>query len=68
MSTHQNEVVLSVVKTIAGKEEAWWDDKAYEAEMDKRFIEMENDKLKGLTLEELETGARQAYKIRKRKN
>jgi hypothetical protein len=66
LSTEQKEVVLSVVKTFA-REEAWWNDKAYIAEMDKRFGELESGKVKGYTLEEMETGARQAYKNRKRK-
>jgi hypothetical protein len=41
LSMQQNEVVLSVVKTFAGGENAWWDDKKYIAEMDRRFAEME---------------------------
>ncbi len=36
-------------------------------EMDRRFAEMESGKVKGYTLEEMEAGARQAYKKRKRK-
>jgi hypothetical protein len=66
LTIQQKEVVLSVVKTFA-REEAWWDDKAYIAEMDRRFAEMESGKVKGYTLEEMEAGARQAYKNRKRK-
>jgi hypothetical protein len=66
LSTQQKEVVLSVVKTFAG-EEAWWDDKEYIAEMDRRFAEMESGKIKSYTLEEMESGTRQAYKNRKRK-
>ena len=67
LSVKQKEVVLSVVKTFAGEEETLWNDKTYIAEMDKRFAEMESDKVKGCTLEEMEAGARHAYKIRKRK-
>ena len=67
LSTQQKEVVLSVVKTFAGKQEPWWTDKTYIAEMDRRFDELENDKVKGYTLEEMEAGARDAYKNRKRK-
>ena len=66
LSVPQKEVVLSVIKTFA-REEAWWDDKAYMTEMDKRFAEMESGKVKGLTLEELEAGARQSYKNRKQR-
>jgi hypothetical protein len=63
----QKQVVLSVVKTFAGGENAWWYDKKYMAEMDRRFAEMENGKIKGYTLEEMEKGAKQAYKNKKRK-
>jgi len=66
LTTHQKEVVLSVVKTFAGKDQAWWDDKTYISEMKRRFTEMESGKVKGYTLEEMEAGARQAYKNRKR--
>lgn len=67
LSVEQKEVVLSVVKNFVGKEEIWWDDKRYVAEMDRRFAELENGKVKGYTLEEMETGARLAYKKSKRK-
>lgn len=66
LSTEQKKVVLSVVKSFAREEEAWADDKAYIAEMDKRFIELKTGAVKGLTLEELATKTRQAYKNRKR--
>jgi len=39
-------------------EGAWIDDKAYIAEMDKRFKELESGKVKGLNLDDLATGAR----------
>ena len=67
LSVKQKEVVLSVVKIFAGEEQAWWDDKVYIAEMDRRFAEMDSGKVKGYTLEEMESGARQAYKNRKQK-
>ncbi len=67
LSVKQKEVVLSVVKTFAGEGGAWWDDKMYTAEMDRRFAEMESGTVKGHTLEEMESGARLAYKNRKQK-
>jgi hypothetical protein len=67
LSIRQKEVVLSVVKTFAGEEEFLWDDKNYIAAMDKLFAEMESGKVKGFTLEQMEAGARQAYKNRKLK-
>ena len=66
LSIPQKEAVLSVIKTFA-REEAWWNDKAYIAEMDKRFAELESGKVKGITLDELEAGARLSYKNRKQK-
>ena len=67
LSVHQKEVVLSVVKTFAGEDESLWDDKKYMAEMNRRFAEMESGKTSGYTLEEMEAGARQAYKNRKKR-
>jgi hypothetical protein len=67
LSTQQKEVVPSVVKTFAGEEEPWWNDKTYIAEQDRRFEELERGKVKGYKLEEMEAGAREAYKSRKQK-
>lgn len=67
LSTEQKKVVLSVVKSFAREEEAWADDKAYIAEMDKRFKDLESGKVGGLQLNDLATKARQAFKNRKRK-
>lgn len=66
LSSEQKKVVLSVVKSFAREEEAWIDDKAYIAEMDRRYTELETGKLKGLSFDELATKTRQAYKIKKR--
>lgn len=67
LSIQQKQVVLSVVKTFA-REETWWNDKAYMRAMDKRFNELRSGKVKGVTLEALEVGARQSYKSRKQIN
>jgi hypothetical protein len=67
LSTEQKKVVLSVIKSFAREEEAWINNKAYIAEMNKRFKELETGKVKGLTLEELTSRTRQSYKNRKRK-
>ncbi len=66
LNTEQQKAVLGVVKTFA-REETWWNEKEYIEEMDRRFAEMESGKEKGITLDELEAGARQSYKSRKRK-
>ena len=66
LNTEQQKAVLTVVKTFA-KEESWWNDKKYIAEMDRRFAELESGKVKGITLDELEAGARRSFKNRKQK-
>jgi hypothetical protein len=66
LNEQQQKADLGVVKTFA-KDEAWWSDKDYITEMDKRFADMESGKVKGITLNELEVGAKESYKSRKRK-
>jgi hypothetical protein len=66
LNVAQQKAVLGVVKTFA-EEDNRWTDKEYIAEMDKRFAELETGKVKALSLEELEAGARKAYKKSKRK-
>lgn len=67
LNTEQKRAVLSVVKTFAHEEDSLWMDKAFVAEMDKRFSELENGKVKGITLDEMETTARKAYKSKQKK-
>jgi len=67
LSTAPKKVVLSVVKSFAKEEDAWADDKAYIAEMDRRYKELESGKVAGLKLDEMATNARRAFKSRKRK-
>lgn len=64
LSLQQKEVVLSVVKTFAG-EEFWWEDMVFIKAMDKRFADLESGKVNGISLEQLEAGARQSYKSKK---
>ena len=66
LNTEQQKAVLGVVKTFV-QEEPWWNDKSYMNEMDRRFAELQSGKVKGITLDELEAGARQTYKSGKRK-
>ena len=65
LSTDQKKVVLSVVKSFAREEDARWDNQEYIAEMDRRFAELESGKVKGISLDALEAGARKAYSQRK---
>ena len=67
LNTDQKKAVLGVVKNFALEEYAWWEDKDFIKELDRRTTELQSGKVKGLTLDELEEGARQAYKNRKKK-
>ena len=68
LNNRQKETVLTVVKTFAEEAEpGMWKDKAFIAEMDRRFSEMESGKVKTYTPEEVEAEARQSYKKRKSK-
>jgi hypothetical protein len=64
----QKQAVLGVIKTFAHEEKTWWNNKTYLDEMNKRFDEMESGKIKGISLDEIETGVRISYKKRKLKN
>jgi hypothetical protein len=66
LNTKEKEVVLSVVKTFAEnrQEDDLWGDKDFIAELDRRTAEYESGKAKVLTLDQLEAGARQAYKAK----
>ncbi|MFY7839904.1 MAG: hypothetical protein ACOVP7_06485 [Lacibacter sp.] len=61
LNIEQKKAVLTVVKTFA-QEEDWWNDKTYMSEMNRRFQEMETGKVKTLSLDDLETSARKAFK------
>lgn len=68
LSSRQKETVLTVVKTFAEEaKEDIWKDKTFIAEMDRRFAEMKNGKVKTFTLEEVEAEARQTSKRKKNK-
>ena len=68
LGSRQKQTVLTVVKTFAEEAETGkWKDKAFLAEMDRRFSEIESGKVKSFSLEEVEAEARQPYKKRNRK-
>ena len=66
LNVKQQKAVLAVVKSYA-KEESKKADKSFRAEMERRLAELKSGNVKGLTLEELELGARQSYANKKRK-
>ncbi len=67
LTIRQKKTLLTVAKTFAEEyqEDERWDDPAFINEIDKRFAEYESGKIKGLTLDELETKVRQSYKHKK---
>ncbi len=66
LNPKQQKAVLSVVKSFV-KEDEWWNDKKYMAEMDRRFTEIESGKVKDFILDEAENKVRHSYKNMKRK-
>ena len=66
LNVKQQKAVLAVVKSYA-REQSAKNDKSFLAEMERRLADLESGKVKALTLEELESGARQSFKNRKRK-
>ena len=65
MNIKEKQAVLGIVKTIVEKQDVDpWEDKAFVEEMDRRTAEYENGKAKVLTLDQLEAGARKAYKAK----
>jgi phosphatidylinositol kinase/protein kinase (PI-3 family) len=63
LNDKQKRAVLTVVKTFVEKQEnELWEDSAFIAELDRRTTEYETGKAKVLTLDELETRVRKAYK------
>jgi putative addiction module component (TIGR02574 family) len=69
MNVKEKQAVLGIVRTIVEKQEDDpWEDKAFIAELDRRTAEYESGKAKVLTLDQLETRARKAYKAQRSKN
>lgn len=70
LTIRQKKTLLTVAKTFAEEqqEDERWEDPTFIAEMDKRFAEYESGKMKGITLDELESKARQTYKNKKAGN
>lgn len=63
LNDKQKRAVLTVIKNfVEDQENELWEDSAFIAELDRRAAELENGKVKGLTLEELEMKVRKAYK------
>lgn len=68
LNPRQKETVLNVVKTFAEDDEFdAWNDEDFLFEMDRRINEYESGKLKTLTLEDLENGARKSFRIKSEK-
>lgn len=67
LTIRQKKTLLTVAKTFAEEqqEDKRWENKELIAEIDKRFTEYESGKVKGISLDELETKARESYRNRK---
>lgn len=68
LNEKQKQAVLTVVKTFATESSAYdyWEDESFIAELDRRTAEYESGKAKIITLDQLEAGARKAYKAKKK--
>lgn len=66
LNIEQQKAVLTVVKAIAEKQrdDEVWKDKAFIAELDRRTAGYESGKTKVLTLDQLESKVRKAYKTK----
>ena len=65
LNIKQQKSVLAVVKNFAMEESR--NDKSFLIEMERRLADLETGEIKALTLDELESGARQSFKNRKGK-
>lgn len=66
LNVKQQKAVLAVVKSYA-VEESKKADKSFRAEMERRLAELESGKVKGISLEELEFGAKRTFQSMKHK-
>lgn len=65
LNNKQKKAVLTVVKTFVEEQgNELWEDSAFIADLDRRTAEYESGKVKGITLDELETRVRKAYKAK----
>ncbi len=62
LNVKEKEAILGVVKTFVENKEAPAEDEAFIATLDRRVAEFESGKAKILTLDQLESRARRAYK------
>ena len=66
LTSRQKQTVLTVLKTFADEEDEMLYDQSFIDEMDKRFIEMENGKVKTFSLDEVETEAKSRNRKKKK--
>jgi hypothetical protein len=67
LTSRQKQTVLTVVKTFADEEDEMLYDQSFIDEMDKRFTEMENGKVKTFSLDEVEMLAKSGNRKKKKK-
>jgi putative addiction module component (TIGR02574 family) len=67
LNTRQKKAILSVAKTFIEEQESdMWGDEEFIAELDRRTAEYESGKAKVLTLNELESNVRKAYRAKQK--
>ena len=62
LNIQQKKAVLTVEKTFAESKSAESQDDDYVIEMNNRFIEIENNQVKGFTIQQTISAAKKAYK------
>ncbi len=67
LSLQQKKTVLTVVKAFVKEHAGAWEAMDYEDEMEKRFTDYENGKVKAYTIQETITAAKRLYKAKQEK-
>ncbi len=67
LNIQQKKAVLTVVKTFAESKSEEWGEEEYVNEMNVRFSELENNKVKGYTIQQTITAAKKANKAKQKR-
>ena len=67
LNIQQKKAVLTVVKTFAESKSAESQEDDYVIEMNNRFLEIENNQVKGFTIQQTISAAKKAYKTKQKR-
>ncbi len=67
LNIQQKKAVLTVVKTFAESKSTESKEDDYVIEMNNRFLEIENDQVKGFTIQQTISAAKKAYKTKQKR-